>query len=112
MSESIDFSKLSINRLEETEHIESFNCGDSDLNDFILSESQLYQVALLAVTYVAKIENRVISYFSLANDRVSLGDFERNNFSPMQPNDNDEHTRLYYFDLNDYKDFLNSNIVL
>ena len=131
------------------------------MNDFILSESQLYQVALLAVTYVAKIENRVIAYFSLANDRVSLGDFEsktefnrfrkhrfinekriksypavkvcrfavdkcyagsgigtilldfeRNNFSPMQPNDNDEHTRLYYFDLNDYKDFLNSNIVL
>ena len=76
MSESIDFSKLSINQLEETEHIESFNCGDSDLNDFILSESQLYQVALLAVTYVAKIENRVIAYFSLANDRVSLGDFE------------------------------------
>lgn len=37
MSESIDFSKLSINQLEETEHIESFNCGDSDLNDFILS---------------------------------------------------------------------------
>ena len=189
MSESIDFSKLSINQLEETEHIESFNCGDSDLNDFILSESQLYQVALLAVTYVAKIENRVIAYFSLANDRVSLGDFEsktefnrfrkhrfinekriksypavkvcrfavdkcyagsgigtilldfikgyflhanktgcrfvtvdaylkaipfyeRNNFSPMQPNDNDEHTRLYYFDLNDYKDFMNYNIVL
>ena len=46
MSESIDFSKLSINQLEETEHIESFNCGDSDLNDFILSESQLYQVAV------------------------------------------------------------------
>ena len=54
MSESIDFSKLSINQLEETEHIESFNCGDSDLNDFILNESMFYRKALLAVSYVVE----------------------------------------------------------
>ena len=62
--------------MEEWEKIEeSFNCGDTDLNDFILHEAPLYREALLAVSYVAKIDNRVIAYFSLANDRVSLGDF-------------------------------------
>lgn len=180
-SEPIDFSQLQITRLEEAEKIESFDCGDADLNDFILREAPLYRDALLAVTYVAKIGNDVLAYFSLANDRVSLGDFdnktefnrfrkhrfvndkrlksypavkvcrfavnhcyagsgigtvlmdfikayflqnnktgcrfitvdaylpavafyEKNYFYPLQTNDEDIHTRLFYFDLKDYKE--------
>lgn len=75
LSKQIDFSQLKISRLEE-EKVESFDCGDADLNDFILREAHLYKDALLAVTYVAKIGYDVLAYFSLANDRVSLGDFE------------------------------------
>lgn len=176
MSKPIDFSKFHIDRMEENEVIESFNCGDADLNDFILQEAPLYRNALLAVSYVAKIEDEAIAYFSLANDRISLGDFEdktefnrfrkhrfknekrlksypavkvgrfavscdyrgsgigtilmdfikdyfitnnktgcrfitvdaylsaipfyeKNNFSPLLPNDNDKHTRLLFYDL-------------
>lgn len=48
------------------------------MNEFILKEATLYREALLAVTYV--VENcessAVLAYFSLANDRVSLSDFE------------------------------------
>ena len=72
----IDFSWLQISRMEEGEVIKSFNCGDTDLNDFILNEAPYYRETFLAVTYVAKINDEVIAYFSLANDRVSLGDFE------------------------------------
>lgn len=49
------------------------------MNDFILKESHLYRQALLAVSYVMenKRDNReVAAYFSLANDKVSLSDFE------------------------------------
>lgn len=46
-----------IRRLDRGEIISSFNCGDEDLNDFILNESQLYRQTRLAVSYV--IENRV-----------------------------------------------------
>ena len=45
-----------IRRLDRGEIITSFNCGDDDLNDFILNESQLYRQARLAVSYV--IEDR------------------------------------------------------
>ena len=56
----------------------AFDCGDSDLNEFILKEATLYREALLAVTYVVEDSesNAVLAYFSLANDRVSLSDFE------------------------------------
>lgn len=49
------------------------------MNDFIMNESVLYRDALLAVSYVAESGTKqTIGYFSLANDRVSLTDFENN----------------------------------
>lgn len=60
----VDISQLHISKLEEGEFIKSFDCGDADLNDFILREAPY----------------------------------------PLQPNDDDTHTRLLYFDLKDYKD--------
>lgn len=81
MEEKVDTAELSysIRRLEKQEKVESFNCGDADLNDFIMNESMLYRNALLAVSYVAEDSTgRTMGYFSLANDRVSLTDFENN----------------------------------
>lgn len=67
-----------IRRLDKYENVSSFNCGDEDLNDFILNESVLYRQSHLAVTYVIETKNtkKAIGFFSLANDRVSLSDFE------------------------------------
>ena len=71
-------STFQIRLLSKDEHISDFNCGDADLNDFILNESQLYRKARLAVSYVIqKVDNKqVVGFFSLANDRVSISDFE------------------------------------
>lgn len=67
----------SIRRLNKGEKIKSFNCGDTDLNDFIMHECSLYRNALLAVSYVAETDaGKTLAYFSLANDKVSLSDFE------------------------------------
>ena len=67
-----------IRRLGKGETISFFDCGDEDLNDFILNESVKYQQARLAVTCVIeyKDSDRVAGFFSLANDRVSISDFE------------------------------------
>lgn len=66
-----------IHRLEEGERIESFDCGDDDLNDFILNVAHLYRQELLAVTYVVQDydTNRTLAYFTLATDKVSLSEF-------------------------------------
>ena len=64
-------------RLNEGETIASFDCGDEDLNDFIHNEAKLYRKALLAMSYgvLDETHSKVVGYFSLANDRISLGDF-------------------------------------
>lgn len=69
-----------IRKMKMNERIESFDCGDADLNDFILHESPFYRKALLAVSYILehKTTHKVIAYFTLANDRVSLTDFRSN----------------------------------
>ena len=110
--------------LQKDEKVKSFNCGDDDLNDFLLNRSNSFRKALLAVTYVFEnIESKeVIGYFSLANDRVSLNDFDdktgcrfitvdayhdaipfykNNDFQYLRKDEYDIVTRLLYFDLND-----------
>lgn len=74
----MDYEKLRVRKLSPTEYIDSFNCGDKDLNSFILEEAPMYRKALLAVTYVVEDNesSKVLAYFSLANDKVSLSDFE------------------------------------
>lgn len=69
--------RFSIRKLQEEETVTLFNCGDDDLNDFILNDAMLYRQSLLAVTYVLedKATHEVAAYFSLANDRVGLQDF-------------------------------------
>ena len=41
-----------VRKLQLGETIGSFDCGDTDLNDFIVNEAHHYRKALLAVTYV------------------------------------------------------------
>lgn len=43
-------SKYSIRKLQNGEDIHLFDCGDEDLNDFILNEARLYCKELLAVS--------------------------------------------------------------
>ena len=81
MKESLQapFSSFIIRKLGTEEKVKSFDCGDADLNDFILNESNLYRKALLSVSYVFEAEDdvnheHIAAYFSLANDRVSITD--------------------------------------
>ncbi len=67
--------KWRICRLEEREKIESFRCGDPDLDDFLLNDSSSYSKSLLANTYLLEIGGMVAAYFSLANDSISINDF-------------------------------------
>lgn len=93
-------STFQIRKLESDEKVESFDCGDADLNDFILNESLFYRGALLAVSYVFenKETGEVAAYFSLANDRVSLSDFaDKTEFNRFRRNrfPNEKRLRSY-----------------
>lgn len=72
-------TEFAVRKLDIDEYVPDFDCGDDDLNDFLKNEVQLYRHAKLAITYVLTLKNapeRVAAFCSLANDRVSLSDFE------------------------------------
>ena len=74
-----DFKKAYIvHKMSKQETVAAFDCGDEDLNGFILNDAPLYRKEKLAVTYVVlekAADNRVIAFFSLSNDRISISDF-------------------------------------
>lgn len=73
------FAQYRIYKLAEDERIESFDCGDADLNDFALNDAQPYRKEKLAVTYTLldKEDSSIVAaFFCLLNDRISMADFD------------------------------------
>lgn len=68
-----------IHKMGPKELVKHFDCGDADLYKFILPSAPAFRKALLAVTYVLSTKdnpNQIVAFCSLANDRVSLSDFD------------------------------------
>ena len=64
-------------RLAEDYSFGSFDCGEPDLNDFLLTDAKDYASQLLAVTYLIESKGGVAAYFALSNDRISLSDSDK-----------------------------------
>ena len=64
-------------RLDQSDSVRNFNCGDRDLDDFILNRASAFQKHLLSVSYAyAEADTgKMLAYCSLANDRVALDNF-------------------------------------
>lgn len=69
-----------IRKLRLNDRVIQFDCGDEDLNDFIINDAPLYRKALLATTYILenKTDQKVAAFLSVANDRISIKDFPSN----------------------------------
>lgn len=72
-------ANVSIVRLSDSKVIPSFDCGDSDLNSFLLNDAQKHQENLLSVTYLVEDANGIIAFFSVFNDKISIQDVESGN---------------------------------
>ena len=48
--------------------MKSFDCGDADLNDFLLNDAKI------ANTYILEDKGCIVAYYSLLNDKVSKMD--------------------------------------
>ncbi|MDR2692503.1 MAG: GNAT family N-acetyltransferase [Dysgonamonadaceae bacterium] len=68
---NFDIDKVKIMRLEEDTALVSFECGDTDLNDFLLNDAKNYLKSMLAVTYLLKINDETVAYFCLSYDGLT-----------------------------------------
>ena len=60
-------------RLPEDYKVPPFDCGNPDINDFLIDDAHDYQEGLLAVTYIVvdPNDNKLLSYFCLLNDKLA-----------------------------------------
>lgn len=65
---------LKLLRLTDDYPLTSFDCGDEDLNDFLLNDAKAFQKKQIAHTYILEEDRRILAYFCLLNDKISRQD--------------------------------------
>ncbi len=73
-STEINTSQLRIEKLSEVNmaHVEVFDCGDCDLNEFLKEDAFHYQKGKIAVTYLCFYSGVVAGYYSISNDAIEI----------------------------------------
>jgi GNAT superfamily N-acetyltransferase len=72
------FENFSLIRLSVDYVIKPFDCGDNDLNDFLLQDAHNFTKELFAVTYIIENESKSVAFFSVLNDKISAEEFVSN----------------------------------
>jgi len=76
----VDPAKLEPRSLTLEAKLEDFDCGDSDLNEFLLRDALTYQEQYLAKTTLLYLEDKLVGYYTLACDAIRLDVSEKNFF--------------------------------
>lgn len=68
----MDFSNFTFRQIEADTEIKSFDCGDADLNDFLVSDAKNYLKSMMALTYLLEDDSecKTVAYYSLLNDKI------------------------------------------
>lgn len=61
-------------RLTAEYELKPFDCGDTDLNGFLMNDAKRFAETKIANTFLLEEDGRIIAYFCLLNDKVSKQD--------------------------------------
>ena len=58
-------------RLSNDYPLTTFDCGDDDLNHFLMDDAKHFLQRRIATTFILEDEEQVVAYFCLLNDKIS-----------------------------------------
>ena len=61
-------------KLTSDTDLSGFDCGDEDLNDFLVEDAKGFLDKRIATSYILKDEDCIVAYFCLLNDKISRQD--------------------------------------
>ena len=67
-----EFSGLNLFVLTQETNLKPFDCGDSDLSEFLFDKSKLFSSEFLSTTYILEDNYKTVAYFSLFNDSLRI----------------------------------------
>ena len=63
-----------------------FDCGDSDLNEFLLNDAKKAFELRIANTFILEDDGRIVAYFCLLNDRISRNEITGSRWKKIKAN--------------------------
>lgn len=61
-------------KLAQESDLTGFDCGDEDLNEFLIEDAKGFLEKRIATTFILKDKNNIVAYFCLLNDKISRQD--------------------------------------
>lgn len=68
----LSYSELLTKRLTHEGVAKSFDCGDADLNNFLIDDAVRYLNERMAVTYTVELREQLLAYYCLLNDKITF----------------------------------------
>lgn len=61
-----------------------FDCGDEDLNNFLIEDAKCFLDKRIATSYILEDENNIVAYFCLLNDKISRQDITNSQWKKIK----------------------------
>lgn len=75
---------MQLTRLEADAEIAAFDCGDEDLNGFLLNDAKAFMQKKIANTFLLSDGEKVVAYFSLLTDKISKTEAANSNWRKLR----------------------------
>ena len=72
LTDKIKSGEVTIAKLSDSYVIKPFDCGVSDLNDFLFNDAKTHLRYLSSITYMIENKDKTIAYYSLLNDLLNI----------------------------------------
>ena len=64
--------------------LKGFDCGDEDLNNFLVEDAKGFRGKRIASSYILEDEGAIVAYFCLLNDKISRQDVTNNQWKKIK----------------------------
>lgn len=71
-------------RLTPRHNLSSFDCGDDDLNEFLIDNALDYKDQRIANTFVLEDGDKIVAFFCLLNDKISQEESSNNKWKKIK----------------------------
>ncbi|MDR0912609.1 MAG: GNAT family N-acetyltransferase [Methanobrevibacter sp.] len=70
--DQIDFNNIKIKLLTENNVINQFDCGNTDLNEFLQKDAIIQKNFMLNTSYLVYYDDKIVGFFTLSTDIINL----------------------------------------
>jgi len=75
--DQIKLEDIQVVKLSKVYNLSDFDCGDTDINDFLKNDALMHQEEMITATILFLYNDKILGFCSLASDAIKLSQEER-----------------------------------